>query len=106
MLNQAENIANFSLGYDQGGFSGRISMLLQGESLSGVGSIPELDRFTGTYARWDLSLKQTITRGASIYFNANNFNDRPDEAFQVIEGFPTARELYGWTLDLGLRYRY
>ena len=106
MINQAENIANFSLGYDLGGFSGRVSMLLQGESLSGIGSVPELDRFTGTYVRWDLSLKQQITPRASIYFNANNLSDRPDESFQVIEGFPTAQENYGLTIDLGVRYRY
>lgn len=106
MINQAKNIANFSLGYDLGGFSGRVSMLLQGESLSGVGSVPELDRFTGNYVRWDLSLKQQITPRASIYFNANNLTDRPDESFQVIEGFPTAQENYGLTIDLGVRYRY
>ena len=106
MLNQAKRIANFSLGYDLKGFSGRVSMLVQGESLSGVGSIPELDRFTGNYVRWDFSVKQQVTPQASIYLNANNFNDRPDEAFQVIEGFPTAQEFYGWTLDFGVRYRY
>ena len=106
MINQAKDIANFSLGYDISGFSGRVSMLVQGESLSGVGSVPELDRFTGTYVRWDLSLKQQVTPRASIYFNANNLSDRPDESFQVIEGFPTAQENYGWTLDLGVRYRY
>ncbi len=106
MINQAKTIANFSLGYDIAGFSGRISMLYQGQSLAGVGSVPELDRFTGDYVRWDLSLKQQITPRASIYFNANNFTDRPDESFQVIEGFPTAQENYGWTLDLGVRYRY
>ncbi len=106
MINQAKNIANFSLGYDLSGFSGRISMLLQGESLNGIGSVPELDRFTGTYVRWDFSLKQQVTPRASVYFNANNFSDRPDESFQVIEGFRTAQENYGWTLDLGVRYRY
>ena len=106
MINQAKDIANFSLGYDLAGFSGRVSMLVQGESLSGIGTVPELDRFTGTYVRWDLSLKQQITSRASVYFNANNFTDRPDESFQVIEGFPTAQENYGWTLDLGVRYRY
>ncbi|MFK7845831.1 MAG: TonB-dependent receptor [Rhodothermales bacterium] len=106
MINQAKNIANFSLGYDLSGFSGRISMLLQGESLNGIGSVPELDRFTGTYVRWDFSLKQQVTPRASVYFNANNFSDRPDEAFQVIEGFRTSQENYGWTLDLGVRYRY
>ena len=106
MINQAKDIANVSLGYDISGFSGRVSMLVQGESLSGIGSVPELDRFTGTYVRWDLSLKQQITPRASVYFNANNFSDRPDESFQVIEGFPTAQENYGWTIDLGVRYRY
>ena len=106
MINQAKDIANFSLGYDLQGFSGRISMLVQGESLTGIGSVPELDRFTGTYVRWDLSLKQQVTPRASVYLNINNLTDRPDEAFQVIEGFPTAQENYGWTLDLGVRYRY
>ncbi|MEZ4700942.1 MAG: TonB-dependent receptor [Rhodothermales bacterium] len=106
MINQAANIANFSVGYDLKGFSGRVSMLLQGESLNGVGTVPELDQFTGTYVRWDLSVKQAVTPRLSLFLNANNFTDRPDRAFQVIEGFPTAQEYYGWTVDLGVRFRY
>lgn len=105
MLNQAKDIANFSVGYDRSGFSGRVSMLLQGESLSRIGVIPETDVFTGTFVRWDLSLKQTLTNNFGLFLNLNNFTGRPDKAFQVVEGFPTEQEFYGWTMDLGVRYR-
>lgn len=106
MPNQADDIVNISLGYDKGGFSGRISMLYQGNSLSSVGDRPEVDGFTDAYIRWDASLMQDITGGLSLFLNLNNLGNRPDVSYQATAGFPTALEYYGWSMDLGARFRF
>jgi TonB-dependent receptor len=105
MLNQPAHVANLSVGYDRGGFSGRISMLYQQSSLASVGEFPEEDSFTDTYIRWDAMLQQKIGRHLSLFFNLNNLGNRPDLSFLGV-GFPTAQEYYGWTTDIGIRYRY
>ncbi|HUF11041.1 MAG TPA: TonB-dependent receptor [Rhodothermales bacterium] len=105
MIDQPEQIANFSIGYDRGGFSGRVSMLYQESSLSFVGEFAEEDGFTETYIRWDAMMQQRFGSGFSVYINLANLGDRPDQSFLGV-GFPTAQEYYGWTADLGVRYRY
>lgn len=102
MPDQAADIANISLGYDRGKFSGRLSMMLQGKTLSYVGVREELDGFTDTYVRWDLSLKYDLTRTLGLYYNVNNLTNRPDESFMQTARYATSREYYGWTTDLGL----
>ncbi len=102
MPNQAADIGNISLGYDLGRFSGRVSMLLQGKTLTFVGVRDELDGFTDTYTRWDLSLKYEIFTGISVYANVNNFTNTPDESFMQTARYATGREYYGWTADVGI----
>jgi TonB-dependent receptor len=103
MIDQASDIANIALGYDIGGFSARISMLYQGRTLSSVGERPEYASFIEDYLRWDLQVKQDITKNFSVYFYLNNISDRPDESFLRDSGHPTSIEYYGWTAALGLR---
>ncbi len=102
MPDLASDIANLSLGYDQGPFSGRVSMLLQGKTLSYVGVREELDGFTDTYIRWDMTLTYDLSKSMEIFFNLNNLSNRPDESFMQTARYPTAREFYGWTSDLGV----
>jgi outer membrane receptor protein involved in Fe transport len=106
MPDLASDIANFSIGYDLGPFSGRISMLLQGETLSYVGVREELDGFTDTYVRWDMTLTYDITKNIEIYSNVNNLTNRPDESFMQTARYPTSREFYGWTGDVGIAVKF
>jgi len=105
MIDQPAHIANLSIGYDLRGFSGRVSMLYQQSSLAGVGDFPEEDAFTDTYLRWDAMLQQKIGGNLSVFVSLNNFTDRPDISSIGI-GFPTSQQFYGWTMDVGARYRY
>ncbi len=105
MPNLASDIANISLGYDIGRFSGRVSLLLQGKTLNFVGVRDELDGFTETYIRWDLSLKYDIAKYLEIFGNWNNLTDRPDQSFMQTVNYPTAREFYGWTADIGFVFK-
>jgi len=36
----------------------------------------------------------------------NNLTGRPDESFMQTARYPTSREYYGWTGDLGLAVRF
>jgi outer membrane receptor protein involved in Fe transport len=105
MPNQAADIANFSLGYDLGNFSGRVSMLLQGKTLSFVGVREELDGFTDTYIRYDLSLKYSISKNIDIFYYLNNFTDRPDQSFMQTAKYATGREYYGYTMNMGFNLK-
>ena len=106
MLDQSDNIANISLGYDKGALSARLSMLYQGKTLSGVGERPEWDRFTTDLVRWDLSVKYRLTSQLSFFFNWNNISNEPDEVYQEQSRFITSQVFYGWTSDFGIGYTF
>jgi TonB-dependent receptor len=104
--NQANYTGNVSIGYERGGFSGRLSLSTQGKSLSLVGERAELDGYTSEYVRWDLSLQQKIGYGLSVYTNVNNLTNVADKSYLGIERFSTSEEYYGWTLDVGIKYKF
>ncbi|HEX9653214.1 MAG TPA: TonB-dependent receptor, partial [bacterium] len=106
MPGQADYIANLSVGYEKGGFSGRVSLITQGESLQFVGTRSELDGYENGFTRWDIALQQEIIRGISFFLNLNNVTDRAEGAFLGSRSFPTRTEFFGWTGDLGVRYKF
>jgi outer membrane receptor protein involved in Fe transport len=109
MLDQPAHIANVTLGYDFRGFSARISYLLQTDRTSSVHStVPVLDTFTGMYRRYDLSIRQKLRYGVELYTNFNNLTNTTDRSFQQspVSGSPTYIEYYGFTMDVGARYRF
>jgi TonB-dependent receptor len=105
MLRQSNDIANVSLGYDYKGFSARVSMLYQGNTLSRIGNRIELDGFTEDYIRFDLSVKQKIGSHIEVFLNANNLTNRPDRSYEPVNHYMTSSQYYGMTADIGLRYR-
>ena len=105
MLRQSNDIANVSLGYDYKGFSARVSMLYQGNTLSRIGNRIELDGFTEDYIRFDLSVKQKIGSHIEVFLNANNLTNRPDRSYEPVNHYMTSGQYYGMTADIGLRYR-
>ena len=103
---QAEHIFNVSLGYEHKGFSGRLSVVYQSESLGTVGRRAEQDGFTDSFQRWDLSIQQKIGKtGLAVMANLNNISNTPQRTFVAI-GFPTREEFFGWTGDLGVKYNF
>ncbi|MFV1981261.1 MAG: TonB-dependent receptor domain-containing protein, partial [Rhodothermia bacterium] len=106
MPGQADYLANIAVGYEKGGFSGRVAVVFQGRSLQFVGTREELDGFTRAYARWDFTLQQKLAAGFSLFTNVNNFTNRPDGAFLANEDFPTREEFFGWSADLGVRFSF
>lgn len=103
---QADFIANFQIGYERKGFSGRVSAIYQANSLAFVGQRGELDGFTDLSLRWDLAINQRVSKHWSIFFNLNNFSNQPERAFVGNTSFVSREEFFGWTSDLGARYKF
>ncbi len=106
MPGQADYLGNLQVGYEKSGFSGRVSFIFQGKSLSYVGSRPELDGYTDKSVRMDVALQQKIFERTSLYLNFNNLTNVPDKSFLGSEQFPTNEAYYGWSMDLGVKYKF
>ena len=105
MPTQADWLSNVSLGYDFRGFSGRVSALYQGQILRVPGRDDD-ERYTADYLRFDVRLQQALSSGASLYLSLNNLSDRPDVVTESTLARLASQEGYGWTGDIGLRYRF
>ncbi len=106
MPGQADYIGNLAVGYEKGGFSGRVSVIFQGKSLAVIGQSAEFDGYTDASIRWDLTMQQKIFKNAALYVDVNNLTNIPDRSFLGNERFPTTIEYYGWTADLGIKYKF
>ncbi len=118
VVGQADLLANITLGYEIGGFSGRVSMIYQSDALSpgnpgigssesGVGEIPEKDFYDQSFYRFDLALKQKLDKKGlwTVLFNLNNFTNTPERAFLGVIDRLRDEEFYGMTADLGILFR-
>ncbi|HLE55842.1 MAG TPA: TonB-dependent receptor, partial [Rhodothermia bacterium] len=108
MPDQPAHIANVTLGYDFKGFSTRLSFLYQTDTSTFINSTnPLFDTFSGDYTRWDLSVKQLLSEGLELFANFSNLNGRPDRNFRGSDNEnPSYTEYYGFTSDIGVRYRF
>ncbi len=104
MIRQSGGIANIALGYDYKGFSTRISILYQGNTLTGLGRRPEEDGFTEDLVRWDLAVKQSLGYGLQLFLNVNNLTNQPDRSYEPVFARPTSFRYFGWSSDFGIRY--
>ncbi|MFC2081333.1 TonB-dependent receptor domain-containing protein, partial [Bacteroidota bacterium] len=120
MPGQVDELLNLSIGYEKKGFSARLSMIYQGSSLfssgetdagslaKSVGVIPELDQIVGSSTRWDLSVKQNISKTIQVYLNINNLTNTKESSFLAgsINALPTSLFVYGLTVDIGMSYKF
>jgi len=108
MIGQADYIANLAIGYEKGGFSGRVSVIFQGEILKDVGVREELDEYDNDFIRWDIAMQQKLFKGLSLYLNLNNVSDRSEGSYLWRKDLPfqTSEQLFGWTADLGIRLEF
>jgi TonB-dependent receptor len=117
MPDQPEHVFNATLGWDIGGFSARLSYLFQSNTTRSVDLREPLgDQFVGDYSRFDLSLRQVLRGGLELVANFNNLNNQSDRVYSsqrstaseyvFTDDFLSNIELYGPTVDLGVRYRF
>lgn len=110
MPNQPDDVFNFTVGYDIGGFSARLSYVYTDNILVGVNrTFDELDAYTDSFQRWDLTAYQKLPwfgGGAQVYLNVNNITNTADRAFTSTLEKVSAVQYYGRTVDIGLRYKF
>ncbi len=102
---QSDQLANLSVGYDLGGLSARLSMFHQSGCLDQVGVLKEQDRYTDSFTRWDLSIRQRFTNWLDAYFNVVNLTNTRDREYVYKSERPTRLESFGRTADLGIQIR-
>jgi TonB-dependent receptor len=106
MPQQPDYIVNLVLGYDIGGFSGRISMFSQGRTLDGVGKLAPCDRYVDPFTRFDVSLKYAVNHHLSFLFNGTNLFNEPDTQFQSDTPKYRLLEYYGSMYDFGVQWTF
>jgi TonB-dependent receptor len=120
MPGQVGNLINLSIGYERKGFSARVSMIYQGESLfideepdmgrlaTSIGVVPDKDNIVGATTRWDLVIKQRIKQKFEIFLYVNNLANTKEQTFIAgsTKKLITSNYVYGATVDLGLTYRF
>ena len=119
MPGQVDDLVNLSIGYELKGFSARVSMIYQGESLfvdeaemgrlaKSIGAVPEKDNIVGATTRWDLVVKQRIKKKFEIFLYVNNLTNVKEQTFIAgsTKKLMTSNFVYGITVDLGLTYRF
>ncbi len=104
--NQPEFYGNIALGYDVGGFSGRVSLFHQSQynvsfSPSGRGDI-----VANAFTRIDLAFRQRVTPFLSLTLNVNNLTNTREgnSLYDRVNNYKilSTNERYGITGDFGL----
>lgn len=110
MPNQPDDIFNFTIGYDVGGFSARLSYVYTDNVLVGINrTYDELDSYTAAYKRWDFTAYQKLPwfdQRLQLYLNFNNITNTPDQSFVSELQKLSSVQYYGRTIDLGIRYGF
>jgi TonB-dependent receptor len=108
---QADRIANLSLGWESERFTVRASANYRDEQLDTVSSNPDLDQVLQPYFSLDFNLRWNINDAFQLYFDAVNLNERKDVT--VFRGdasgpFPADEQVndFGRSYGLGVRYTF
>lgn len=106
LIDQPNDILNTYIGYDYEGFSGRLSFIYQGNSVSYIGRFPHQDGFTKDYFRIDLSARQKLPiANGELFLDVSNLNGVNNRSAQrSIDGFTNIQN-YGLTANFGIRIR-
>lgn len=110
LVDQPDDILNFTLGYDIGGFSARLSYLYQDDVLEYAHAQYEgYDEHTKPYSRWDFTAYQKLpwVEGLQLFLNVNNITNEADLRYRNsdIPGYLSRAEYYGTTAEFGVRYK-
>lgn len=107
LQNQPDLFGNVSLGYDIGGFSGRVSMFHQSEYYRSYSASGLSHRIAGAYTRYDLALTYKLNRNMTLAANVNNLTNirESDIRHNETHGYkiPRSTERYGMSVDFGVR---
>lgn len=100
---QAENVANFALSYEKGGFTSRISLNYAGSFIDEIRETSDADRYYDERFQLDASASQQITPGLSVFAEAINLTNAPLRYYNGISSRPEQQEFYSWWGNLGIK---
>jgi TonB-dependent receptor len=103
---QANLISNISIGYEVKGFSGRVSLVYQGDTFTALGTRSSLDSYQLGNTRVDLAAKQRIHKNWKLFLNCNNLTNAAEISFIGDSDRRTAEDYYGFTADIGIQYQW
>ncbi len=104
LINQPNNIANMSLGFNYKGLDAWLSFQFTGAMLTGWSYQRELIPHKDNFYRWDFQVVQKLPiKGMELVFNVANINDIEETSRLSGDSRPTNLERYGWTTDMGIR---
>jgi len=103
---QSAQTFNLTLGYEKGGFSGRVTYAYQGDLLSSVSTSKELDVYQDTYQRWEAVLTQKFLKSFTVLANLINITNSPERSYQGVVENLRHIEYFGWQFSLGIRYDF
>lgn len=110
LVDQPRAILNLILGWDYKGFNSRFSFRYQGATLQNQDSRLALsDSYYDKFVWLDLSFKQYLGKGFSLFSNLTNIGKHIDDYFNRFGGttnLPTSSEHYGSRIQFGLTYKY
>ena len=110
MLFQPKHIANASLGFNREGLNIWLSFQYNGEIVTGKNyTQPAFDPIKQDFYRWDLQIVQKLKgklEGFQIIGNFANLTNFTETSKLRGDVRPTYMESYGWTADLGIRYKF
>jgi TonB-dependent receptor len=88
MQGQANFIANATIGYEKGGFSGRISMNYQGPKFTSLGNTQFQDEYVDKYMRWDAALTYKFNNNWQVLVNLINLPMKRNEITFILKISP------------------
>jgi len=106
MPSQVDLTSNVWLGYDFKGFSTRASFAYQGTRLTSINTQNDskaFNNYTASTARVDFTAKQRINKTFSILLNLNNLTNETDRGYRFTTNYPTYKNMYGFTGELGVQ---
>ena len=109
MPSQVDLTLNAWLGFEFKGFSTRASLAHQGTRLTGINTQQKSDAFNNYSAstvRIDFTAKQKINDMFSVLLNMNNLTNETDRGYRYQTQYPTYKNMYGFTGELGVQVNF
>ena len=104
MINQPDHLLNLTLGYDFKGFSIRAAMRYKSRIFTTNSWYENLRGYSSDFYRYDLSIKQKLTKKLEFFLNINNLTNELERSEIKYRSYTNYLEDYGRSANLGFRF--
>ena len=103
---QAQNVGNLALIFEKWGFSGRLSLNLNGKSLFEVGKDATRDLYVDDHMQLDFSAQQQLGKNVSLFLEAINLTNEPYRVYEGTTDWTRQAEYYSWWGTIGVKLNF